>query len=98
MSLGRINDRLEENRVAIGLVEAAIAKDPAESASLRLLIKPLEKMKEKLKAEWLDVASQSRGVGGGQSKFSSFSVNRMRALNSFIREIRERITAGGPFL
>ena len=65
MSLGRINDRLEENRVAIGLVEAAIAKDPAESASLRLLIKPLEKMKEKLKAEWLDVASQSRGVGGG---------------------------------
>ena len=64
MSLGQIQDRLEENRIAIGLVEAAIAKNP-ESPSLCANIGSLQKIQKEFEAEWLDLASQSKEGGGG---------------------------------
>ena len=93
MRLRQIQDRLEENGAAIGRIEAFIAKHPVESASLRPMLEVLEKMKKKIEAEWLDVADQ----GGVQSKFSSFSVNRMRALRFFMRVIREGLGQASRF-
>ena len=60
LSLGEIDARLEDNRAAMGLVEAAIAKLTDESASLCLILKSLGTIEKKLEAEWEDVASQSR--------------------------------------